>query len=231
MVRIRRFGVVRTSNIVALWTFVVGLIFLIPFAIIIAAAGNMTTTDQFGRSVSINAGGAIIAFLIGIILYAGFLWVFTAIGLLIYNLVAGFTGGIEVEVERQPAPMAAPGYGPPGYAPPGYGAPPGYAPPGYGPPGSTPPGYGPPGSTPPASGQAPGGGWTGYASATGSAVPPAAPPAEPPRAEPPPAPSWTADDTRAMPQEQSAPDRPPTTWPRPDTGEARPDEERREDRP
>jgi hypothetical protein len=223
MVRIKRFGVVRTSNIVALWTFVFGLIFLIPFAIIVAAAGEMTTTDQFGRSVSVNAGAGIIFFLIGLIIYAGFLWVFTAIGLLIYNLVAGFTGGIEVEVERDTAPMPAPGYGPPGYGAPGYG-PPGYAPPGYGAPGSTPP--------------AQQGGWTGYA--PGDAVPPAPsaspPPAPPPSASPAPAPSRNAEDTRTMPEEPAEGDRPPTTWPRPDAGEAGPEDERRgddrrEDRP
>jgi hypothetical protein len=129
MVRIRRFGVVRTSNVVALWTLVVGLIIFIPVAVILAAAGDITTTDQFGNKFTFNGGTAIAGILIGIVFYAGFLWIFTAIGLLIYNLVAGLTGGVEIEL-FQPAPpayAAGPAWGQPPSAPPsGYGTPTGY---------------------------------------------------------------------------------------------------------
>ena len=152
MVRIRRFGVVRTSNIVALWTLVVGLIFFIPIAVILAAAGDMTTTDQFGNQFTFNGGAAIIGVLIGIVFYAGFLWVFTAIGLLIYNLVAGLTGGVEMELYQPPPPAYVPGpaWGqPPAPPPSGYGAAGGYQPPptsGYQPampPPAQPPSYDP----------------------------------------------------------------------------------------
>jgi hypothetical protein len=200
MVRIRRFGVVRTSNIAALWTLVVGLIILVPFAIILAAAGEMTTTDQFGNQFTMSPGPIIVGFLVGIVIYAGFLWVFTAIGLLIYNLVAGFTGGLEMELEQPPAPtyVAGPAWGqpptstPPGgaYQPPaGYGqAPGGFAPAaGWGQP-QTPPAA--PTAAPPAPTAAP-------------PAPQAAPPYEPPpAAERPtydPAPRWDAprpDDER-----------------------------------
>jgi hypothetical protein len=172
MVRIRRFGVVRTSNVVALWTLVIGLIILVPFAIILAAAGEMTTTDQFGNTFTMTPGPIIIGFLIGIVFYAGFLWVFTAIGLLIYNLVAGVTGGVEMEMV-QPTQVYAPG--------PAWGQPPGYPASGGGP---QPGGYQPPG----AYGQS----QSGYSPAPGGyAQPPAPPPAPPatpwPAAEPPPA--------------------------------------------
>jgi hypothetical protein len=145
MVRIRRFGVVRTSNVVALWTLVVGLIFFIPIAVILAAAGDMTTTDQFGRQFTFNGGAAIAGILIFIVFYAGFLWVFTAIGLLVYNLVAGLTGGVEIELFQPPPPVYVPGpaWGQQPSAPPGgYGTPTGY----QGPPAG---GYQPP-SAPPA---------------------------------------------------------------------------------
>jgi hypothetical protein len=98
MVRIRRFGVVRTSTIVALWTLVAGLLVLIPFAIVVLAVGDLTTTDQFGNEVSFAAGASIIVFLVAIAVYAGFLWLFTAIAILIYNLVAGWVGGVEMEL-------------------------------------------------------------------------------------------------------------------------------------
>jgi hypothetical protein len=173
MVRIRRFGVVRTSNVVALWTLVTGLIFLIPVAVILAAAGDFTTTDQLGRTYSFNGGTAIVFFLVAIVFYAGFLWVFTAIGLLIYNLVAGLTGGVEIELFQPPPPVyaAGPAWGqPPGNPPGTYTAPSG----GYQP--AAPP------PAPPADARAP-----SYDPAP-TAEPPTYDPAprwEPPRATPP----------------------------------------------
>jgi hypothetical protein len=211
MVRIRRFGVVRTSNVVALWTLVIGLIILVPFAIILAAAGEMTTTDQFGNSFTMTPGPIIIGFLVGIIFYAGFLWVFTAIGLLIYNLVAGFTGGVEMELV-QPPQVYVQG--------PAWGQPPGYP----GPSGSPQP-TGAYGQSPGAYGQPP----TGYSAAPGSSPQPqAAPP-------PPPATPWGAGEPRPAVEPPSAVEpRPaverPTYDPAPrwDAPSPPPDEERRE---
>jgi hypothetical protein len=172
MVRIRRFGVVRTSNVVALWTLVIGLIFLVPFAIILAAAGEMTTTDQFGNTFTMSPGPVIIGFLVFVVFYAGFLWVFTAIGLLIYNLVAGFTGGVEMELAQAPQVYAAG---------PAWGQPPGYSTPGGSPPPSavyqSPGAYG---QAQPSPWQTPGGG------ADQPAAPPPAPPAAQPSTAPPP---------------------------------------------
>jgi hypothetical protein len=200
MVRIRRFGVVRTSNVVALWTLVIGLIFLVPFAIILAAAGEMTTTDQFGNTFTMSPGPVIIGFLIFVVFYAGFLWVFTAIGLLIYNLVAGFTGGVEMELaQAQQVTAVGPAWGqPPAYPAPG-GAPPPSA--GYQPPGAY-------GSAAGAYGQP----QTGYAPAPGAQVtqPNAPPPAvPPPAAERPsydPAPRWDAPSSPPD-EERRDPDR------------------------
>jgi hypothetical protein len=185
--------------VVALWTLVIGLIILVPFAIILAAAGEMTTTDQFGNTFTMTPGPIIIGFLIGIVFYAGFLWVFTAIGLLIYNLVAGFTGGVEMELAQPPVPAytAGPTWGQqPGYPAPGAGT---YQPPAGS--GVQPATYQPPGAG--AYGQPP--------------APPPAPPAapRPPTYEPPPtaerpsydpAPRW---DAPASPpdEERREPDR------------------------
>jgi hypothetical protein len=58
------------------------------------------------QSTGLVAGGIVFAILA--VLFYGLLgWVFTAIACLIYNLVAGWVGGIEVEVDR-PGPPAPP---------------------------------------------------------------------------------------------------------------------------
>lgn len=111
MVRIRRFGVARTATVFALWTLAFGLIFFIPFAIVVLAAGDITTTDAFGNEVTFPAGAAVIFFLVIVAVYAGFGWIFTAISLLIYNLVAGWVGGVQMElvnVHPQYPPQPAP---------------------------------------------------------------------------------------------------------------------------
>ena len=112
MVQIRRFGVVRTSNLVAVWTLLIGMLFFIPFALIVAIAGTLTVTDRFGNTASTGAIAAIAIGLFVVLFYAAFLWVFTALGLLLYNLAARWTGGVEIELrhpgERQASPPAAP---------------------------------------------------------------------------------------------------------------------------
>ncbi len=147
MVRIRRFGIIRTANMVAalyalISIVIFGLIF-VPLALIGVSAmpGNMGT--QFGA----GAVGVLIFGLIIVALYAIMGWIVTAIGCAIYNLVAGWVGGIEVQLESTTPMGGYPGYG----APAGYGAPTGYggqygAPPtSYGTPGSVPPPPGTPG--------------------------------------------------------------------------------------
>ncbi|MGH2358224.1 MAG: hypothetical protein ACRDGJ_09460 [Candidatus Limnocylindria bacterium] len=130
MVRIRRFGVIRTANVAALIYLFITLIFVVPFALILAAGGGAPTVP--GQP---DFRGVGIVFLILIpLLYAGLGWVFTAVGCLLYNLAARFVGGIEVQVERdqpllppgwQPAPawQQAPPVAPPGGQPPTGGAP------------------------------------------------------------------------------------------------------------
>jgi hypothetical protein len=104
MYRIRRFGVVRTSNVFAILYLVITLIFVIPFALILAS-GPVTTTDAFGNTTQVNISPVFLLFIP--LIYAGIGWIFTAIFCLIYNLASRFTGGIEVEVEGGPTPAAA----------------------------------------------------------------------------------------------------------------------------
>jgi hypothetical protein len=113
MVRIRRFGVIRTSNVAAVIYFILIAIFVIPFALI-AAATPMTVTDSLGRTVSFQLPWVFLLFVP--FLYAGFGWLFTALGCLIYNLAARWTGGVEFEaiaVAPSPPPPAPPAASPP----------------------------------------------------------------------------------------------------------------------
>jgi hypothetical protein len=95
MVRIRRFNVLKTSTVVAVMYVVIVAIFAIPFLLIVGIAG-VSTND--GPNVGIG-------------------WVFTAVACLIYNLVAGWIGGIEVEVDRVEPPAPPPAWMAPGGSP------------------------------------------------------------------------------------------------------------------
>ena len=133
MYRIRRFGVIKTATIVALmYVLLIGIVF-IPAAIIVGLAGVTSSTAGAG-AVALLVGGALVA-----ILYAAIGWVFTAIACVIYNVAAGWVGGIEVQVESVTPPPAQPVWGPPAASPPA-----------WGPPASPPPAGPPPGSPPPA---------------------------------------------------------------------------------
>ena len=106
--RIRRFGVVSTANVAALIYLLITLVFVIPFALILAAA-PVTTTDGFGNTTSVSISPVFL--LLIPLLYAGIGWVFTALFCLIYNLAARFTGGAEFQLDgtpSQPTPSTAP---------------------------------------------------------------------------------------------------------------------------
>ena len=110
MYQIRRFGVVKTSTIVALMYVIVVAIFFVPAAFLLAAFGR---GDTSGSVVGVLGVGLLAAALYGIL---G--WVFTAIACALYNLVAGWVGGIEVQVERVDPPAPPPVWGPSGTASP-----------------------------------------------------------------------------------------------------------------
>ena len=113
MVRIRRFGVVKTATTVAMIYVVIVAIFAIPFALLAAATGGVATTT--GR---IGPVEVLTFAVVAMLLYGIFGWVFTAIACAVYNLAARFTGGIEVEVDRVAPPAPLPTWGPATGAPP-----------------------------------------------------------------------------------------------------------------
>lgn len=109
MYRIRRFGVIRTATIVAVIYMIVVAVIFVPIALIAAVAGAAYTGD-----VAAGGAGLIGTFVIGLLFALGYGaagWAFTAIACLLYNLAAGWVGGIEVEVERvEPAPAVMPAW-------------------------------------------------------------------------------------------------------------------------
>jgi hypothetical protein len=145
MVRIRRFGVVKTATMAAIMYMVIVLVLTVliglPFILIAGASARET-----GMTAGIVGGGVVGILLfggIGAVVYGIGGWIMTAIGCLFYNLVAGWVGGIEVQIEGASGP-AAPQWGGPygGYPQPQYPQPQ-YQQPGY-PPAAPPPSQYPP---------------------------------------------------------------------------------------
>jgi hypothetical protein len=97
MYTIRRFSVVKTATVVAVMYIVIVAIFVIPFGILAVAFG--------GRDTGASAGLGFLVFgLIAAVVYGVIGWIFTAIACAIYNLVAGWVGGIEVQVDASAPP-------------------------------------------------------------------------------------------------------------------------------
>jgi hypothetical protein len=115
MIRIRRFGVIRTATVLAVLYTVAALIFFGIFAVFILLAGAQQPAfpgfDMGGGVVGILIGGLIVSAIYGL-----FGWIFTAIFCALYNWVAGFTGGVEFELKAAPSVTAQPL--PPAAAPP-----------------------------------------------------------------------------------------------------------------
>ena len=88
--RIRRFGVGQTAKVLGVLYALMGLV-LVPIFLI--AARFSPDGSQFGTSFALA-----IPVIYGIV---GF--IFTAIGCLIYNLVAGWVGGVEIEMDQSAA--------------------------------------------------------------------------------------------------------------------------------
>jgi hypothetical protein len=91
MKRVKSFGIYQTSKVSAIIFFFIALIFILPFGLFI----KLTLGSN---SPGIPFGGGIIFFLLPI-LYGVMGFIMTAISCFIYNLIAKWTGGIEIELE------------------------------------------------------------------------------------------------------------------------------------
>lgn len=91
MKRVKRFGVLQTSKVGAIIIFLTTLIILVPIGILAMIGGTIS-----GKLFPF-AGGFI--FFILPFVYGIFGFIMTAISCLIYNVIAGRIGGIELEFE------------------------------------------------------------------------------------------------------------------------------------
>ena len=113
MFRIQRFNVVKTATVAAVIYMIVIAIFVVPFVLLVAFAGVSAPGGAAGQT----AAGALVFGLVAILLYGFFGWIATAIACVIYNVVAGWIGGIEVQLEAVAPPPAPPAWITEGQAP------------------------------------------------------------------------------------------------------------------
>jgi hypothetical protein len=92
--RIKRISPLQLGKMLAVLYGIMGLIF-IPFFLIMSAVATQMPPEQRVGMMAFGAGFALFM----PVIYAAMGFVFGALGALIYNLVAKWIGGIEVEVE------------------------------------------------------------------------------------------------------------------------------------
>src|SRR6187455_3478774 len=92
--RIKRIAPLQLGKMLAVLYGIMGLLF-IPFFLIMSAVATQMPPDQRVGMMAFGAGFALVM----PVIYAALGFVFGALGALIYNLVAKWIGGIEVEVE------------------------------------------------------------------------------------------------------------------------------------
>jgi hypothetical protein len=113
MYRIRRFGIMKTATVVAVMYMLIVAVFVVPFVLI-----ALVVAPSDGSSAMGGVGGILLGGFAAIFLYGFLGWVFTAIAAAVYNLAAGWVGGIEVQVETVAPPPSVPAWGTPPPAPP-----------------------------------------------------------------------------------------------------------------
>jgi len=98
-VRIKRYNVVQSSLTYATITaFLVFCLFVLMFLITLVAGSSMS--GMFGGAKMLGAGvGGVLMLIIGPIIYFVLTFLMSLLGFSIYNLVAKWTGGIEVSLQ------------------------------------------------------------------------------------------------------------------------------------
>lgn len=102
--RIKKLGILSVAKMYAAIMLVISLLISIPYGLIIivfSLSGAGTVGGQGG--LALGGGGIVLGLgiMIGLPIFYGLIgFVGGAIGALLYNLFAGFVGGIEIEVEN-----------------------------------------------------------------------------------------------------------------------------------
>ncbi len=96
MVQIKKFGVLQTAKFMAVMYFITIALFMIPFGLIalVVAIAGMSMGSGSAEGIIVSGFMLLMPFVYGAM---GFVSV--AIACLIYNIVAKYIGGIEIEIE------------------------------------------------------------------------------------------------------------------------------------
>ncbi len=98
MVEIKRIGVLSLAKLQALIMAVFGLLLGVIYAILGTVIASLASTQ--GQSLGILAGLGFLSILILPIFYGILGFIGGAIGAFLYNLIAGWIGGIEIEFSK-----------------------------------------------------------------------------------------------------------------------------------
>lgn len=90
--RIKKFSVFQTAKVIGIIYFILMAVIFIPIGLISSLAGSSAIPG-------FPMGGGGVFFLFAPILYGILGFIMGALGCWIYNLVSGWTGGFEVEIE------------------------------------------------------------------------------------------------------------------------------------
>jgi len=93
--RIRRVAPVQVAKVMGVLYGIMGLLF-VPIFLFVGSVAPTEADEAFGAGFSTTLA------LFMPILYGGFGFIFTLIGAALYNMVASFVGGIEVEFDTAP---------------------------------------------------------------------------------------------------------------------------------
>ena len=101
--RIKKLGVLSVAKMYAAMAFVISLLIAIPYGLFIIIFSLIGASGARGDAAfAIGGGGVVMGIVLMIaipIIYTIMAFIGGAIGALIYNIFAGFVGGIEIEVE------------------------------------------------------------------------------------------------------------------------------------
>jgi hypothetical protein len=101
--RIKKLGVLSVAKMYAAMAFVISLLIAIPYGLFIIIFSLIGASAGGDAGLAVGGLGIVggIAVMIGLpIMYTVTAFVGGALGALIYNIFAGFVGGIEIEVEN-----------------------------------------------------------------------------------------------------------------------------------
>ncbi len=101
--KIRKLGILSVAKIYCVMCLILSLLISIPYGLFIIAFSLMGASAGHGNeALALGGGGIVVGILVMIglpIMYAIIGFIAGAIGAVVYNIFAGFVGGIEIEVE------------------------------------------------------------------------------------------------------------------------------------